>query len=306
MKKKFADPKNCFIFAALFYHSQKSTHMSNELDEVSEEELNKTGEEETVLLTDATKTPADAENKEEEAAKKTEENEEKPKKKDKDKVKKKNAIPDKLAALANLGIDVAKAWAINHPTFTVKFTDYQTLLLQAQTFSDELSQSQSLDGQKTTNTDALKDINQRLATALRMLKNYIKAEFDNPNAVKAAYISYGLIALVGNSYGFPRDNDLRQKCLLKIVAKLQEPANLFAGKPYGLAAWEILQTDHEIIWEGSKTSRMGKSSVSNTTDTSRKDLRNILSKLRQQIKVDFDGQNENKILRTFAFMKENV
>jgi hypothetical protein len=221
-------------------------------------------------------------------------------------VKKKKAIPTKLAAVANLGLDVAQAWAANHPTFTVKFIDYNGLLRQSQAFLNELNQSKNYDGERANNTDNLTTIGKRLTDSLRMFKNYIKAEYDDPIAVKAAYIQHGLIERSTNSYGLPRDNDSRQQVLIKLVAKLQEAGNPFAGKSYGLSHWQQLQTDHQTIWNNSKNTRMGKSDITNNTDAQFKELKNVLSKLRAQIKIDFDGQDVNKVLRTFSFMKENA
>lgn len=280
--------------------------MSDQLEEIPQEDTELAAKNETTAQDETNKTTTAEDEQEEKGEDEGEKPAKKVKKVKKEEVKKKNAIPTRLAALADLGISVSKAWAINHPTFTVKFTDYQSLLNQAQTYSDSLGISQNYDGEKTTNTDALKDLNKRLTNALRMLKNYIKAEYDSPIAAKAAYIKHGLVELSENSYGLPRDNDARQKCLLKLVAVLQEAGNPFAGKTYGLSAWQLLQTEHQTVWNASQNTRMGKSSITNNTDLAYKELRNMLVKLRAQIKIDFDGQDVNKILRTFSFMKENV
>ena len=279
--------------------------MSNELPEIPEEELNENGENETASNKIANPEAENTDATDSETETTEEEDDSEPEKAPKKKVKKKKAIPTKLAAVANLGLDVAQAWAVNHPTFTVKFTDYNSLLTQARTFLNELNQSQNYDGEKVTNTDNLTAINKRLTDGLRMLKNYIKAEYDDPIAVKAAYIQHGLVERTENSYGLPRDNDSRQQVLIKLVDKLQEAGNPFAGKAYGLSHWQRLQTDHKEVWDDSKNTRMGKSGVTNNTDTQLKELKNVLSKLRAQIKIDFDGQDVNKVLRTFSFMKEN-
>lgn len=231
---------------------------------------------------------------------------------------------------------VANSWQTNHPTYVVSFTTPFDLSDKAAELRAARAESSSKQSAKFENTTRLMTVNKAIDKALSTFKNMIKVSYPNMKNYQNLYAQYGLVLYVPKprvkkeitptdtnvvletnvpasttkpkkvttQYIIPADNDDRNTTLLNIIRKLRTPNDPLAPQENGLQKWEELQSEHAEAWEESKSLKSGRTVPVRKSKVLREKANALISRLRYNIKQDFNVSDIDGVYREFGFLKE--
>ncbi len=231
---------------------------------------------------------------------------------------------------------VASSWQTNHPTYVVDFTTPIALSNKAAELRAARAENSSKQSAKFENTTRLITVNKAIDNALSTLKNMIKVSYPNMKSYQNLYGQYGLVSHVPEprakkattpidanvdlstnaptsttkpkkvyaQYIIPADNDERNTTLLNIIQKLSTPNDPLAPQPNGLQKWQDLQDEHKKAWDESKSLKSGRTVPVRKSKSLREDANALISRLRYNIKQDFNVPDIDGVYREFGFLKE--
>jgi hypothetical protein len=232
---------------------------------------------------------------------------------------------------------VANSWQANHPTYTVSFTSPSDLSTKSAALRAARQESSSKQSAKFQNTSRLIAVNEAIKKALSTLKNMIKVSYPNMKNYHNLYGQYGLVyhvpeprvkkettpndnniidlatnaqknttkpKKVSGLYIIPADNDERSATLLDIIRKLSTPNDPLAPQANGLQKWLDLRDEHTEAWEESKELKSGRTVPVRKSKSLREEANALITRLRYDIKQDFNVPNIDSVYREFGFLKE--
>jgi hypothetical protein len=214
-------------------------------------------------------------------------------------------VPKSNVELAELCVRVAESWRDKHPNFSVDYIDYNQMLSLGNQLLQAAEENLAVTDDKKTNTISLETINKEINNSAKFLRKYIQDEYSELSDLSDYYQKYGLIKMSNGSYQFSGKNVLRLQGLNKLVDKLSEPNNPFAGRKRGLAYWQNLRDAHATAWDDSQDLKQNKSELSQTAGDLNVEIDFLLRRFLTSVKGAFYGKNFVKARRSFGFLREN-
>ncbi|MEY4926975.1 MAG: hypothetical protein RI894_1411, partial [Bacteroidota bacterium] len=198
-----------------------------------------------------------------------------------------NKRPADYVNLSGLAVNVSHNWGTRFSTYEVKFANHADFSIEATNFRDKALENAMQDTTQSGQNNALKICNLKIDDGVKVMKKYFQAEFPLEKNLAVHYIAYGLELNNNGGYSFIKDNERRGQRMAILIAKLSEPNNPFALKPYGLQYWLDVQAEHTAAWANSKEGKGDKTALSRETRAYFDSVNETLRKLSAQIKIDF-------------------
>ncbi len=267
---------------------------NEELENLNEEETNTNPESEIPTETE-TETPASEEAKPDEDKKDDK----------KKKVVRAPNVPSNSVELGKLCVRVGESWRDKFPAFRVDYTDSAQMLTLGEQLLIAATENLTVTDDKRANTKSLTALNAEINDSAKHLREYIRDEYSEESDLSDHYIKYGLVKASSGTFVFSAKNTLRAQNLDKLVSKMEEPNNPFAGRKRGLNYWRSIRDGHAAAWESSQDLKQDRSEFSKTASDLNAEIETLLRRFLASVKGAFYGRNYVKTRRMFGYLREN-
>jgi hypothetical protein len=210
--------------------------------------------------------------------------------------------PKDYAGRIGLAQKVISAWRENHPQQQFSICNISDLELMTAELSANYSARNTDSSKLTVNSSKLVKLNKKINASVTVLKNYLKDEYGEDS--ESYYTSYGLVLDTRGNYCLPIDNDNRNIKINELVAKLSQAGDPIANNKKGLAHWDAIKLEHNLLWSKSSTLRSSRSLNVGKAQQLHNKVGKILSKIAAMLKLESTKEELPSKLRSFGFHSE--
>ncbi len=212
-------------------------------------------------------------------------------------------IPKKDSTLAAVGQLAAEAWG-RETWFALRWKTQADFARLVNEFSGGLTEKRAAATSRTPQSQRLRELDDEMNLALRILKSYINEDSDYSKAKTDARLpGFGLVARKGGTLQLSTDRDQRLVALRDLLLPSVAAAP-FAGRDYGTAFWQPRFDEYKTLL-GQADGLAGKVSKSvSQKDAAKLELRRVLQAMVYGLKANFPDTFEAE-LRSWGFRKES-
>lgn len=200
--------------------------------------------------------------------------------------------------LKDLATIVAASWKQN-PHITLVWIEQTSFETAVGEFNSSLGQRLSTGGSRSSVTNDLKNLDQKINSHAEYLKVYLKEKVGKKDY--SAYLAQFGIVRQGKNFVFPTDRNKRNEALNLTMEALQ--AHGFANKTYGLAFWQEIKNQYDYLLNTAITTDSHVAGLVSTKNQHRDQIVKTLNALIHIIKGNYPDDYA-AVLRTWGFQRE--